>query len=295
MLCAGLLVAFTALAWSAVRGKSPTFDEPYHAMGGWLKLWHGEFRFDAENPPLWSMLAATLAGPNDIHVDLRRPNWEALTSDASEEYRWAIGQLFQTPGNDGVTFVAKFRVVMLGVGLTTGAFLAAFVWRLALSLGVKAGAAGAGAVFATGLFALDPNFLAHAPLMKNDVASSLALLGVTACTWEAGRRLTPVRIAALGIWSGVAVTVKFNGPLLVATSATLLLLRAVLPWPWLAGMRKGAARALNSAISRLVAATATLAAMGLTALAIIWLCYGLRFAPVSQPRFTADVPASTLR
>jgi len=288
--CAGLLMVFAVLAWSAAGGKSPTSDEPFHAMAGWLQLWHGEYRLISDHPPLWSTLAAALTGPNTIQVDPKQLNGFDLPMGTRAETLWTIQMLFRTPGNDGEAFIARFRAVMLAVAVMMGALLAGFVWRLARAAGARPGAAGAGAVLATGLLAFDPNFLGHSALMKNDVASAMALLGLTASTWAAGRVLTFGRVLSLGIWSGIAMTVKFNGPLLIGASAMLLLLRAVLPWPWCTGIREIASRPRVSRIRRLQAATATLAVMGIMTFATIWLCYGLRFAPSSEPGANMDMP-----
>src|SRR4051794_27229904 len=40
--CAALLAVFAALAWFAVDSKSPTYDEPLHAVGAWLHLHTGD-------------------------------------------------------------------------------------------------------------------------------------------------------------------------------------------------------------------------------------------------------------
>lgn len=290
-LCAALLLVFAGLGWSAVSRKSPTFDESYHAMAGWFELWHGEYRFDSEDPPLCTMLGAALAGPGSVRVDASQINWSILPLASGQEYQLATRTLYDTPGNNGAAFIAKFRAVMLGVGLALGVLLAAFVWKLAHANGAAPAAAGAGAVLATALFALDPNFLAHAPLMKNDVASALALLGLTASTWAAGRGLTWRRTLALGMWSGIAMTVKFTGPLLVGSSAVLLVLRALLPWGWTVQIRRGMVLRCDSRLKRTAAAAINLAVMGVMAFATVWGCYRLRFAPASAPGASMNMPS----
>jgi hypothetical protein len=293
-ICGGLLIVFAALSWSAVKGKSSTVDEGYHAMAGWLHLWKGEYRFDSEDPPLWNTLAAIVTGPGTIRVDMHGLDWSNLPLDAGAEYKWQIQTLYRTAGNNPTNFIARFRAVMLVIGVGLGATLACFVWRIARSWSATPMAAGAATVLATGLFALDPNFLAHSPLMKNDVASALALLGLTACTWEAGRILTLRRIVMLGVWSSIAMTVKFNGPLLIGTSAILLLLRAISPWPWRMGIRRAAVRLYVSRLKRLQATALALAVMGTMTFATVWLSYGLRFAPSRDSGARLNMPRLTL-
>ncbi len=269
-------------------------DEPYHGLAGWLHLWRGDFRFDSEDPPLWNTLAAFAAGPHAIRVDARGPDWSLLPMDQLDEGRLEIQTLFRTPGNDATAFTARLRAFMLCYAIALGGLLASFVWSLARSAGAAPAAAGSAAAFATALFALDPNFLAHAALVKNDVASALVLLGLTAATWAAGKSLSPIRVLALGMWSAAAVTVKFNGPLLLAISAALLLLRALLLGPWRAGMRADTAPMRVSAAQRLAAALATLLVMGAFSFAAIWLSYGLRFAPAPEPGARMNIPRAVL-
>src|SRR5438034_10281015 len=67
LVCSLLLALFAALAWGAVRGKSPTYDEPLHVLAAWLQLHHGDFRLDPENPPLWNDWAGLANGRDAIN------------------------------------------------------------------------------------------------------------------------------------------------------------------------------------------------------------------------------------
>ncbi len=66
---AALLVTFAALAFFAVSSKSPTYDEPLHALGAWQHLWLHDFRVNPEDPPLWHYWAALPNGPHAIKSD----------------------------------------------------------------------------------------------------------------------------------------------------------------------------------------------------------------------------------
>jgi hypothetical protein len=287
-LCALLLLTFITLAGFAVAGKSPTFDEPCHALAGWLHLWKGEYHYDSENPPLWDMLAAIATRPGDIQIDENRLGQIHLPMDSGQAKWWHIHTLFQTRGNDGVALVARCRPVMLALGAMIGLLLAIWVWRLSHAAGASVTAAAAATIFSTGLFAFDPNFLANAPLVKNDVSSALAMLGLVYCTWGSGRELTTRRMVMLGLWSGAAVMVKFNAPLLIASSLALLLLRALLPWPWPTRFWR-ASQVSSSRIQRVGVAVATILAMGLFTFAIIWMGYRMRFSPSPQRGTMMDI------
>ena len=71
------------------------------------------------------------------------------------------------------------------------------------------------AFVATALYCLDPNFIAHAPLVKNDVAFAVALLGLVAALWSAGEKLSWLKLLSIGALCGIALTVKFSALLIV--------------------------------------------------------------------------------
>jgi hypothetical protein len=126
--------------------------------------------------------------------------------------------------------------------------------------------------------------------MKNDVASALTMLGLVTSTWAAGQVLTLPRVLALGVWSGIALSVKFNAPLTIGSSVILLLTRALLPWPWFIGCTSRTASPCVSRLRRTGPAAATVAGMALMTYGILWLSYGLRFAPSPAPGVALNIP-----
>jgi hypothetical protein len=288
-LCSFLLVAFATLAWSASLGKSPTIDEPCHALSGWLQLWKQNDRLICDHPPLWSTLAAFATGPDAVQADLRKMDALDLPVDRVGELVWIDRTLFRTPGNAPFDFIRRFRAMMLAAAVGMGSMLAAFTWRIARASGSRASAAAAATVLATGLFAMDPNFLAHSPLMKNDVASALAMLALIAATWAAGRALTANRLLVLGLCCGAALMIKLNAPFMIASSVMLLFGRAIAPWPWLIGLRLRTAHLCVSPRTRIGAAAMSVVIMSAMTFGMIWLSYGFRFAPTNAPGRMLDL------
>jgi len=287
LFCGTLLLLFAAIAWAAVQTKSPTTDEPYHAVAGWLHLRQGDFRLDSEDPPLWNIWAALPNSRSSLQSDVNKQDWSALPLSTATEYAWVVDLLFRTPGNDGKSFINRSRAMMLIVSVLLGAAISAWTWRLARSLNSPPAVA---ACAAAALFCFDPNFLAHAALVKNDIANSLAMFGLTACIWSAGRKLTIPRLLSMGLLSGVALTVKFTGPLLVLIGAAVLIVRALLPYPWMILNRSE-----KNPLLRLLFAAAVIAITAVISIAIIWLVYGLRFAPAAEAQSTFDLPATIQR
>jgi hypothetical protein len=142
-------------------------------------------------------------------------------------------------------------------------------------------------VVACAVFSFDPNFLAHAPLIKNDVPITLVFVLLMAGVWMLGRAATVGRIVFVAAMIGIALTTKFSGLLALPMLAIALLGRALLrlPWPFLR-------RSLSTRLSRLGAAAVIFFASLLASYLIIWASYGFRFLPTPDPRarFNFQVP-----
>jgi hypothetical protein len=138
-------------------------------------------------------------------------------------------------------------------------------------------------VVATCLFALDPNFLAHAPLVKNDVAMSLGMCALFFFLWRVGESLTMPRAVLLCLVAGCIPDIKLSGVAMAPMIALLLLLRVLLPadWPVLG-------RTMRTRAQRGVVACVLLVGM----LASFWLCtwaaYRFRFSGTPIPGLSLD-------
>ena len=82
---------------------------------------------------------------------------------------WGIRTLYQTPGNDGSPG-RRGRAMALVLGVALAALIGRWAWELGGPVAAVAAAA---------VYALDPNFLGHAALVKNDVGISLAYLAAS--------------------------------------------------------------------------------------------------------------------
>src|SRR5437773_2179163 len=162
LICAALLALFATLAFFSSRSKSPTFDEPLHALAAHQQVYDRDFRVDPEDPPLWKYWAAIPNRRGAITVHTDSPTYAQVVDDIMHEWTFTGETLYGTPGNAEKSddFVQRGRVMMIVLGVALGALIARWAWRLGGSVA---------AIVATTLFAFCPNFLAHAPLVKNDV------------------------------------------------------------------------------------------------------------------------------
>ena len=337
-LVALLLLAFAALAMTTALSKSPTYDEPLHAVSAFLQLHHDDFRVDPEDPPLWKYLPALttradfipparLKLPTGTPVPQTTPGvptqldphdpatlalrYRLVAEDIYHEWPFTVEALYpcgrglpaesdQCPDTDA--FIQRMRGVMLALAVALGAVIAWWGWQLGRDLesvneaeaeprtsGGAAGIAAITAIAATFLYCLDPNFLGHGPLVKNDVPLALIACGLFFAVWRAGRKLTILNAAAVALCCAAAVSTKFSGLLLGPIVALLLLLRAMIKHPWPTFWR-----ILHRRAEKLVlAAVLLLVCFGVSYIGI-WFSYGFRFLPTADPSIRLDLQRMTV-
>jgi hypothetical protein len=259
--CAVLLAIFASLAWLGIRDKCATYDEPNDSIEAWTVTRYADYRISPADPPLAYYWAALPQSKSALHVDFNSAMWKEASHAIGNEHQFSTDTLYRTPGNDADAFLRRSRMMMLTIGVFTGIALA--IWGYFLGGSVCA-------IASLTLFALDPNFLAHAPIVKNDVSMALAAVLLMIAVWSVGRRASILRVLMLGIMCGVVLCVKFNGPLF----ALALLGRALWVGPWeVLGKR------LSGAGTKLFAALGVGAVCLAVSYVLIWGCYRFRFNP----------------
>lgn len=260
-----LLTAFAATAWVASLDKCATVDEPGNLMGGWSQIHFRDFRFNCEDPALFETIVG-IGLPGDLfHIDRGSPQWRSLLIDADSRAPMASEALYHTPGVDADTLLRGERPRMVAIAVAIGIIVGWWAWRLAGSVA---------AVFGIAAFCFDPNFLAHGPLVKNDVLFALAFLLFAAAVWLLGERATMIRFLAVCLFMGLAFMVKFSGVLVIPILAILLVTRSVTARAW----RFGPFVAANFK-SRLAVSAGVFLTSALFVWAFAWSCYGFRFLP----------------
>jgi 4-amino-4-deoxy-L-arabinose transferase-like glycosyltransferase len=258
--CAALLVVFATTARLAWSDKSITYDEPLHLVSAWAQVHDSDFQVDAENSALWKYYVAAGTDRDDLPLELSTPRipygpfcYQALFGQSQVDVA-------------ALTDSARTRMTLLAVVL--GGIVAWWAWRLAGRIA---------AIVATAAFCFDPNFLAHSPLIKNDVPIAMSFLAFMAIVWLLGERVTIWRFAMTGLLLGAALTIKFSGVLTVPALGVALTFRALLPQPWDAFKWTVHSRVFRLAL----AASVTVGSLGL-AMGVVWAVYGFRFAPTSE-------------
>lgn len=239
------LAAFVALSVASLRTKSATFDEGAHLPAGYTYWALGDYRLNPEHPPLIKLLAA--APLRLLPVTLRADDvtWQTRR-------QWEFGRRFLYHWNDADRLLLFGRLPIVALAALLG--LAVFGWARAL-YGPTA------ALLALGFCLLSPDVLAHGQIVTTDAGIALFSFLAVVALYALRDGITPPRAAALAATFALAVATKFSALLLVPILAALV---AVLAWK---SKRRSAPRALSVAAAMLVAAVA-----------LLWACYGFRFA-----------------
>jgi hypothetical protein len=274
IICTLLIAAFAATAWLASLHESATTDEPVSLFSAWAYTHLHDFRCDSENPPLWKYYVGSATNLADFASRIDSPQWNQLLHDSQVEGPLASDALYSTPGLDADTLLRRARARMILLGVLLGATIAWWAWRIAGPIA---------AIAATAFFCLDPNFLAHTPLIKNDIPITLTFLWLMAITWLVGERATFFRLTLLASALAAIILTKFSGLLAIPILCALLLLRSLLPTPWPIGPWIARTR-----LRRLVASAAILFCSLAFAWAATWASYDFRFAPTNDPAESFD-------
>jgi hypothetical protein len=272
--CAALLVLYAAIAYSAALTKSPTFDETLHATAGHVIRWSADYRVDVEDPALFPLLATLPQAQSDLKIDTSDPQFQAIAHDHPQQFAFCVRTVYQTPRTDlapgpsgpplyaGAAYVNRARAVFTAVAVLLGALLAWWAYRLAGS---------AAAISASLLFSLDPNFIAHGPLVKNDVLITLLMLLLLCAISFAGQRATWRSLAAIVFACAIAVNVKFSSLIFAPILAIAVFVRSILPWSW-----NVAGKELTTRAARLLFSAAFCVVVALIAWGAIWCVYRFR-------------------
>src|SRR5262245_55370741 len=111
--CGAMVILFLVLSISAIRNKSATYDEPFHAVASWMQFRFDDFRMNYEDPPLTHYLSALPHSSDALNVNFFDARWINGASDPYTTWEFAADTLYRTPGNDGVKFIQISRMMMV--------------------------------------------------------------------------------------------------------------------------------------------------------------------------------------
>ena len=261
-----LLGAFAAQAITSMAQKSVTFDETAHLPAGYTYLKTGDYRMNAEHPPLAKMIAAFPLMFLKIDGAFQSDGWQ-------KGDEWDYGWEFLFRGrNDANTvfFCGRLSMVILSLGLG----LLIFFWARKL-YGNAAG------LFALALFAFCPNIIAHGMLTNTDVPIAFFFLLTLFCFDRALRRLTALNALLAGLAFGLALLTKFTAPLLLPIMAVVAVVRVLDRRPLEFGFWAKAAGVAETWRKKVIALVILFAVALPLAYGVLWAGYRFRFSAFS--------------
>jgi len=192
-----------------------TWDEGIHLAAGYSYLKTGQFRLNAEHPPLFKLLAALPLLLLRPELPTQHPSWAT-----ANVFDFAVQFMY---GNrvDADTILFWGRSVTILLTLLLG---------LALALWTRRSFGPAPALAALVLFSLDPNFIAHGHYVTNDLILALFVF-LTVIAWVSfieTRRYRDLLIASLAL--GAALVTKYSGLLLAVILPLLYIVQWAIEW-----------------------------------------------------------------
>lgn len=251
VLC-GLALVLGVQLVAAVRQWSITSDEINHLHAGYRYLTCGDFGWNPEHPPLLKLVAALPL----LAMQVNDPAPGACGMANSKAIDFHVGHDF--------TFANPERMLMAGraaASLFVFALLA-LVWFGARKMfGVEA------ALIAASLLVFDPSMLAHGALVTTDMAATFGFLAAVLALYFYLESRVGFYLIITGVATGIALAVKHSSVLL----APALLALAILDPVFVSSSEKSRAR-------RILENLAAVVIVGLIAVAVLWMTYGVRYA-----------------
>jgi hypothetical protein len=275
-----LLAFFFTLALGASLQKSPTLDETFQLLGGYSYLKWGDYRINPEHPPFAKLLAALpLLALKINNSFLTREQRDSVQESGVNGWRLANQWLFSSNDAEKLLFYAKLP--MLGLGVILG--LLVFCWTREL-YGLNA------AFAALVLYLLDPNILAHSPIIHTDIPFALAFFGGTYFFWRTLKQITWFNWLMTGVFLSMSAVTKFS----------FLTIPPI--WGFLGVIRVFSSEPFRSKITSITNITGyrskarwlaiILFSSFVLAYLTVWATYGFRFEAVDEQRGALDVSSS---
>jgi hypothetical protein len=264
---AAAVAVYAALAITAMRTQSATFDEGSHLPAGYTYLKLGDHRLNPEHPPLVKALAAAPLLLMDVTL---KPDDEAWAM----RRQWEFGKRFLYRWNDADRLLFWGRLPIVGLGALLA--VSVFFWT-------RSRHGWPAAVLALFLCVLNPDVLAHGQLVTTDVGIALfTFLSVVAFD-AASRRVSAGRVLLAGLAAGAAFATKFSAVVLLPILFSLALRAVLVPAPMTLALPGREPREVGGRGRRLAAMAAVLVAVAVLSLLIVWASYGFRSALSPDP------------
>jgi tetratricopeptide (TPR) repeat protein len=238
-----LLVLIAQLVYVS-RATSITWDEAHHLFDGY-NIWKNfDYGLNPEVPPLVKMVAAAPL----LHMSLQAPRIQDR-EEQTEAFFDGRDFVFRND-TEKILFRARMASAIFIVGLAVAVFLAGCEMFSPLA-----------GLIALAFLVFDPNFLAHGALVTTDVGISCCIFWTLYLAWRYINRPSLLRLLLVALATGLAMSAKFTGLLLLPMFCLLAVVEVIGMRNWKLLLRRAAEIAIVSAISFVV----------------LWAFYGFRY------------------
>ncbi len=192
-----MLALMGVLMFLSIKDETIIIDEDPHIGAGYTYLRAGDFRLNAEHPPLMKDLGALPL----LWMNLKEP-WDHKSWVSDINGQWEFGRaLIFGSGNDADAITQAVKKPMMLFTLLLGLII--FLWT-------KKEFGDATALLTTFLYAFSPTFLAHGRFVTTDVGASAGFFIATIAFLRFLRKPTDGNVLWAGLALGFAFLAKFS-------------------------------------------------------------------------------------
>ena len=244
----------------SVRQESQTWDEGDHIFAGYMTWTRADFGLNPEHPPLLKLLATAPLLPAPLNVP-------ELQNRYFKEEAFLDGKEFLYR-NDADAILFRTRMAAAVLTLLTALLVFAATREM---FGTGAG------LVALAVLAFEPNLLAHGALVTTDAGISCFMFATIYAFYRYAKAPSLWRLLLVGVAAGLALAVKHSG-IFIFPMLLLLAVCEVIRQHVAARRNSDAnAEAATGTGRRALRFAASLVAVTVVALIVLWSFYGFRY------------------
>jgi 4-amino-4-deoxy-L-arabinose transferase-like glycosyltransferase len=254
LIAAAIITIYLLQIVFAVKDQAQTIDEGFHLAAGYRYWQCADFGFNSEHPPLVKMVAAAPLWLSHTPA----PDGACGTEPTTKDYGYGLGaHWYFAQGLNAEQMLWRGRLAACIFPLILAVTCFFFAREL---FGDMA------ALFALTLLAFEPTMLAHGALVTTDTAVAAFVLAAVFAFYRYAQKPTPARLIVAGLMTGLALSVKHSGVLVLPIIVVLALGEL---WRSRAADQRRGRQALHAVFA--------LGLIVLIATGVLWTTYGWRF------------------
>ena len=211
LIAAAIITIYLLQILFAVKDQAQTIDEGFHLAAGYRYWQCADFGFNSEHPPLVKMVAAAPLWWSHTPA----PQGACGTEPTTKDYGYGLGaHWYFAQGLNAEQMLWRGRLAACIFSLILAVTCFFFARDLFGDLAALA---------ALTLLAFEPTALAHGALVTTDTAVAAFVLGTVFAFYRYTQKPTPTRLMGAGLMTGLALSAKHSGVLILPILVVLSL------------------------------------------------------------------------